>query len=127
LEISWPELSLPTVKLIFRDAAHIEEDTGPVLITHNSHASIELAIIDTLRRFLIKVDPGSLSNPRNFRGFDLTEKPRIKPLGFFLCFPRVLAILVLPAAKQRTLSFRPKIAFPRPERAISSATLRFSV
>ena len=54
-------LNLPAVKLIFRDAAHIEEDTGPVLKTHNSHASIELAINDTLRRFLIRVGPGSLS------------------------------------------------------------------
>ena len=79
------------------------------------------------RRSDIRVDPGSLSNPRNFRGYDLTEKPRIKPLGFFRCLPRVLVILVLPTAKQRALSFRPKIAFPRPDRANSSATLRFSV
>ena len=81
------------------------------------------------RRVLLRrgLRSGSLSNPRNFRGYDLTEKPRIKPLGFFRCFPMVLAIPTLPTAKQRALALRPRIAVQRPHHANSSATLRFSV
>jgi hypothetical protein len=79
---------------------------------------------DTLQR---AYRSGSLSNPRNFRGYDLTEKPRIKPLGFFRWFPSVLEFLDSTVPKQRVLSFRPKIAFSRPDRANSAATLKFSV
>ncbi|AMV31543.1 hypothetical protein VN12_05450 [Pirellula sp. SH-Sr6A] len=50
-----------SVKLIFRKAARRHENTESVLKTHNSHANPRLAINGSPRRFLIRVDPGSLS------------------------------------------------------------------
>lgn len=81
----------PSVKHIFRDAAHIDENTGPVLKTHNSHATIELSINGSPRRFLIRVDPGSLSFFYGRNAKKLTPNDERSTPGVFRFYPTIWA------------------------------------